>query len=83
MKRSAPHLADEHMNLYEWSGGVAPFGATAETRRPRRSIAAHGTLAALVSLLLLTGCASLSPMDKPDPPAGNPGGSASPPAPTP
>ncbi len=58
MKTSSPHLADEHMNLYEWSGGVAYFGLPAETRRPHRWHASYGMLAVLTSLLLLNGCDS-------------------------
>lgn len=55
MKRTAPHLTDEHMNLYEWCGGVATGRSPAEA--PRLT-AATSALLALAALLLFTGCTS-------------------------
>jgi hypothetical protein len=66
MKNPTPHLADEHMNLYEWSGGVASFGLPVETRRPRRWHASYGALAALTSLLVLNGCDRQEPTGQPE-----------------
>jgi|GEM_PF-3579300 len=63
MKKPAPHLADEHMNLYEWSGGLASFGSSAETRRPRRWHASYGVLAVMTSLLILSGCDRQNPAE--------------------
>lgn len=83
MTSSAPHLADEHMNLYEWSGGVATFGVAAESRHPRRWHASNGTLAVLASLLILNGCASLSSAEKTAPPADNASASPAPATPAP
>ncbi|MBN8759992.1 MAG: hypothetical protein J0I94_06145 [Thiobacillus sp.] len=63
MKHPAPHLADEHMNLYEWNGNVAHFGFPAETRRSHRWHASYGVLAVLTSLLLLNGCDRQGPAE--------------------
>lgn len=66
MKKTSPYLTDEHMNLYEWHGGVATFGLPAETRRNRRWHASYGALAALTSLLILGGCDRQGPAETAD-----------------
>ncbi len=83
MKKPAPHLADEHMNLYEWCGGVASFGLPVETRRPRRWHASYGALAVLTSLLVLNGCDRQGPLDQTGDQVGQPADTAPPPPSTP
>lgn len=63
MKPIAPHLADEHMNLYEWNGGTAQFWQPAETRRAARWPRPLGVLAVLASLLVLNGCDRQGPAE--------------------
>lgn len=63
MRKPAPHLADEHMNLYEWSGAPARFDPFVETRRPRRWHASYGVLAVMTSLLILGGCNRQNPAE--------------------
>ncbi|HQT01213.1 MAG: hypothetical protein B7Y26_02820 [Hydrogenophilales bacterium 16-64-46] len=63
MKPIAPHLADEHMNLYEWNGGTAQFGLPAETPRAARWHLPFGVLAVLTSLLVLNGCDRQGPAE--------------------
>lgn len=63
MQPTAPHLADEHRNFYEWNGGTARLGLTAQTRRPGRWHASYGVLAVLTSLLVLNGCDRQGPAE--------------------
>jgi len=53
-----PHLNDEHMQLYEWSGAGTGMRHTLPTgsKRDHPWHASYGVLAALTTLLILNGC---------------------------
>lgn len=64
MNKPLPHLEDEHMSLYEWSGGIAPCSPPADASRPRYWLAPGGVPAVLAPLLVLTGCGKPGPTDQ-------------------
>ena len=63
MKPIAPHLTDEHMNFYEWNGGIARFGSAQESHRAGPWRISYGVLAVLTSLLILNGCDRQGPAE--------------------
>jgi len=54
--RNTPHLNDEHMQLYEWSGTGIAFSLPARSKRSHPWHASHAVLGVLTSLLILNGC---------------------------
>ena len=66
MQKTTPHLDDEHMKLYEWSGAGAgmAFAMPARSRRTHPWHASHGVLAVLTSLLILSACDSKNPVEQ-------------------
>lgn len=64
MRVQAPHLADEHMNFYEWSGSRAVRLPVRGSRGNSRWHMSYAVLAALVSLLALGGCNNKGPAEQ-------------------
>lgn len=64
MNRILPHLTDEHMNLYEWSGALAADSRLAAPRRTSGWRASYGVLALLTTLLILNGCDRQGPAEQ-------------------
>jgi hypothetical protein len=66
MQKTTPHLDDEHMKLYEWSGASAGMACTvsAKSKRTHPWHASHGVLAVLTSLLILSACDSKNPVEQ-------------------
>jgi len=66
MSKITPHLNDEHMQLYEWSG----IGAGIAINMPARSRRAHpwqastAVLGVLTSLMILNGCDKQGPAER-------------------
>lgn len=57
MSKTMPHLNDEHMQLYEWSGiGIGEASIPAKSKRPHPCRASYAVLGVLTSLLILNGC---------------------------
>jgi hypothetical protein len=64
--RTTPHLNDEHMQLYEWSGTVTgiAFSLPARSKRSHPWHASHAVLGVLTSLLILNGCDNQGPAER-------------------
>lgn len=59
MSKTMPHLNDEHMQLYEWSGtGIWGTSIPAKSKRTHPWRASYAVLGVLTSLLVLNGCDS-------------------------
>jgi hypothetical protein len=57
MSKAMPHLNDEHMQLYEWSGsGIGGTSIPAKSKRTHPWRASYAVLGVLTSLLVLNGC---------------------------
>lgn len=57
MSKTMPHLDDEHMQLYEWSGtGIGETSIPAKSKRTHPWGASYAVLGVLTSLLILNGC---------------------------
>lgn len=57
MNKTMPHLNDEHMQLYEWSGaGIEGAPIPAKSKRTHPWGASYAVLGVLTSLLILNGC---------------------------
>lgn len=66
MQKTTPHLDDEHMKLYEWSGASAgmAYAISARSKRTHPWHASHGVLAVMTSLLILSACDSKNPVEQ-------------------
>lgn len=64
--RKTPHLNDEHMQLYEWSGTVTgiAFSLPARSKRSHPWHASTAVLGVMTSLLILNGCDSQGPAER-------------------
>jgi hypothetical protein len=64
--RTTPHLNDEHMALYEWSGTVTgiAFSLPARSKRSHPWHASTAVLGVLTSLLILNGCDNQGPAER-------------------
>lgn len=58
MRTHPPHLNDEHMRLYEWSGAGTAHPLPKRSKRTHPWHASYAVLAALTNLLILSGCDS-------------------------
>jgi len=58
MRKSTPHLNDEHMRLYEWSGAGTHIDFPVKSKRTHPGHASYAVLAVLTNLLILSGCDS-------------------------
>ena len=56
MSKTMPHLNDEHMQLYEWSGTGIDRSIPARSKRSHPWRASYAVLGVLTSLLVLNGC---------------------------
>ena len=57
MSKTMPHLNDEHMQMYEWSGtGIGGTAIPAKSKRTHPWRASSAVLGVLTSLLVLNGC---------------------------
>lgn len=56
MSKTMPHLNDEHMQLYEWSGAGTYISIPAKSKRTHPWRASYAVLGVLTSLLVLNGC---------------------------
>lgn len=57
MSKTMPHLNDEHMQLYEWSGtGIGGTSIPGKSKRTHPWRASSAVLGVLTSLLVLNGC---------------------------
>lgn len=56
MSKTMPHLNDEHMPLYEWSGTGIGISIPARSKRTHPWRASYAVLGVLTSLLVLNGC---------------------------
>lgn len=57
MSKTMPHLNDEHMQRYEWSGtGIGESSIPAKSKRTHPWRASYAVLSVLTSLLILNGC---------------------------
>ncbi|KVW95477.1 hypothetical protein [Thiobacillus denitrificans] len=56
MHKTMPHLNDEHMQLYEWSGTGSGISIPAKSKRTHPWRASYAVLGVLTSLLVLNGC---------------------------
>lgn len=66
MHKTMPHLNDEHMQLYEWSGSGTEiaFSTPAKSKRAHPWHASYAVLAVLTSLLILNGCDKQGPAER-------------------
>ena len=66
MHKTMPHLNDEHMQLYEWSGSGTEiaFSMPAKSKRAHPWHASYAVLAVLTSLLILNGCDKQGPAER-------------------
>lgn len=64
MNKILPHLTDEHMNLYEWSGALGADSRLTARRRTPAWRASYGVLALLTTLLILNGCERQGPAEQ-------------------
>jgi hypothetical protein len=66
MSKTTPHLNDEHMQMYEWSGtgtGIA-VSMPAKSRRAHPWQASCAVLGVLTSLMILNGCDNQGPAER-------------------
>lgn len=66
MHKTMPHLNDEHMQMYEWSGKGTEiaFSMPAKSKRAHPWHASYAVLAVLTSLLILNGCDKQDPAER-------------------
>ena len=64
MHKTMPHLNDEHLQLYEWSGTGIGISIPAKSKRTHPWHASYGVLALLTSLLILNGCDNQGPAEQ-------------------